>query len=97
MSEDTYKGLTAEQWHNAYQDLKRKYNKASRIEKLQNQLYGCYQLDKQMGKNDGAMDLSIRKILDINTKRMDEIMDEIMDELIDLSDIRPKGKPIKGK
>jgi hypothetical protein len=24
MSEDTYKGLTAEQWHNAYQDLKRK-------------------------------------------------------------------------
>ena len=27
MSDDTYKGLTAEQWHNAYQDLKRKYNK----------------------------------------------------------------------
>ena len=27
MSENTYKGLTAEQWHNAYQDLKRKYNR----------------------------------------------------------------------
>ena len=26
MSEDTYNGLTAEQWHNAYQDLKRKHN-----------------------------------------------------------------------
>lgn len=77
MSDDLYKGLTAEQWHNAYQDLKRRVDFSNRKAILEGKLRGCYELNKQMSKHDGEMDLSVKKILDINRKQIEDIKTEL--------------------